>query len=190
MNQYKKIKKLQNNISFNTENQQNEIMQNIKCDLIINRDMSLNNNIKLEEFKISLISNFYFSVILGKIKDTDENLKLILNIKDELDDINVKKEYELNQIDFICEAEILKINYKEYQESMKVMQMIENNDKQDENKIYDNINKFQNEKIDMIEYNQITDIVKNFDFLKNIAKENIKLKVIDVDGINKNIDLI
>lgn len=153
-------------------------------------------NKKYEDFQITLLSQFYFSVLIEKEKETDEPLKLILNIKDEMDDINTKKEFEINQVDFICEAQILKINYKEYQESLKVINMIEKN-LNDKNKIILNKENCNSESNisdnypdeDNINNHKISDILKNLSFMKNISKIG-KLKVINVDGVNKNFELI
>jgi len=161
---------------------------------------------KYEEFKISLISHFYFSIMIGKINDSDDSFKLILNITDELDDVRTKKEYEIEQIDFICQAEILKINYSEYQESLRLIEIIEKNERKLkstessevsidlENRISINslatINDGDSEeKIELLNHNQITDVLKNLRFLNNLAKTE-KLKIINVDGINKNFNLI
>jgi hypothetical protein len=153
-------------------------------------------NKKYEEFKISLISHFYFSVIFEKIKETDEPLKLVLNIKDELDYVETKKEFEMQQIDFICEADIMKINYREFLDSMNLMEKIEKQEKiklnelendKDKNRFIDYDNK--NEKIGLPNYNQFSDVLKNLNYLKNIVKGE-KLKIVNVDGISKNYELI
>ena len=56
---------------------------------------------KYEEYKISLISHIYFSVIIDKENSNAENLKLNLEIIDELDNLKSNYSYDINQIDFI-----------------------------------------------------------------------------------------
>jgi hypothetical protein len=191
-----------------------EVIETIKCDLIINREFNGVGGFsqfcsaedlkrKYQEFKISLISHFYFSLIIEKIKDSDDSLKLVLSVRDELDDISTKKEFEIEQIDFICQAEILKINYHEYQESIRLMEIMEKTEKMKnsnelsiDSETKEKINNLANindsdsdEKIEMLNHNQITDILKNLNYLKNMAKTE-KLKIVNVDGIYKYFNII
>lgn len=196
------------------EPERQKIIETIKCDLIINRDFNGLGGFsefipaedlkrKYEEFKISLISHFYFSIIVEKLKDSDEPLKLVLNVKDELDYVNTKKEYEIQQIDFVCQAEILNINYNQYQESIKLMEIMEKNERmKNKNEIsidnetgeeiinnLDHSNNYNEDKVNKLDYNQITDILQNLNFLKKMAKTE-RLKIVNVDDINKNYSLI
>jgi len=187
-----------------------ETIETIKCDLIINRNYNemgafsyaaSSDEIQKrnQDFKITLISHFYFSIIIEKNKETEESLKLILNIKDELDDLNTKKEFDIQQLDFICQAEILKMNYNEYQESMKIIEMLEKKEKQNKEKnssesndeIFNlsNIDDIAEEKVELLDHNQISEILKNFSYMKKFNKAG-KIKILNVDGIYSNYELI
>ncbi len=231
-----------NNINDNRD----QIIETIKSDLIINRDfnhgMGFSNffgenqtKLKYDEYKISLISHIYFSVLIDSEKENSsfninlktqnknenkitkdyENLKLNLEIIDELDSVKSNYSYNINQIDFICEAVILKMNYNEYKESIKLAEIIEenNNKEKDINEYKDkdklenieliNKNKSSSNSLDyldskkfegtkskeMIDYNQVSEIIGNMNYLKNMVETN-KIKIINIDGIVKNIDII
>jgi hypothetical protein len=226
----------------------------MKSDLIINKDfnhgMGFSNYFgenqtksKYDEYKITLISHIYFSVLIDKEKEKEnssinsklkqikifkknenenknknendndnENLKLNLEIIDELDCVKSNYSYDINQIDFICEAVILKMNYNEYKESIKLAEIIENNNNLEINKDKDkdedkdndgNKSKLSSGSLDyldskkfegtrskeMIDYNQVSEILGNMNYLKNMVETN-KMKIINVDGIVKNIDII
>lgn len=127
-----------------------------------------------------------------KKKGESKNLILNLEIIDELDDVKNTYSYEINQIDFVCESSILKMNYNEYKESLRLSEIME---KQTEVNNYTSKLPEENKKFekpirkDMIDYNQVSEILGNLNYLKNLVETN-KIKIIDVDGIVSKIDII
>jgi len=102
--------------------------KSIKTDIISNKSIFNNfnpgNNLNYEDIRFTLVSQMEFSSI------PIQNLKINLEIEDELNEKKTYHDFNFNSVDFIVECQILKMTYKEMlklEEDIKNRKYLEEN---------------------------------------------------------------